>query len=242
MLNRDTNSKYKYVRRRSQNSLFKFILHDVVALDIIRHGEDPCAPRQVGRGVEHLALLSPPQARDRVQNSVQLAGGVQGPAPSTQSQQLLPGTEARSGGDHPVASLVTWCSSGQEPQRQGQGVTASWVSWSQYSAKVPMRLGNNDKTETKLTYTSNADRWPEPPPGSGACLSGGGGGPSWKVVRGGGLVSFSRTLFMSLTVSPREKYSSSTSLAVRTRSRLAPVILEILDILGCYDRTYVVSY
>ena len=102
MLNRDTNSKYKYVRRRSQNSLFKFILHDVVALDIIRHGEDPCAPRQVGRGVEHVAVLSPPQARHRVQNSVQLAGGVQGPAPSTQSQQLLPGTEARSGGDHPL--------------------------------------------------------------------------------------------------------------------------------------------
>ena len=112
-------------------------------------------------------------------------------------------------------------------------MTASWVSWPQYSAKVQIRLSNNENTETRLTYTSNADRWPEPPPGSGACLAGGGGGPSWKVVRGGGLVSFSRTLFMSLTVSPSEKYSSNTSLAVRTRSRLAPVILEIiLDIVG----------
>ena len=39
------------------------------------------------------------------------------------------------------------------------------------------------------------------------------------------MVSFSNILFISLTVSPSEKYSSSTSLAVRTRSRLAPVIL-----------------
>ena len=116
-------------------------------------------------------------------------------------------------------------------------MTASWVSWPQYSAKVQIRLSNNENTETRLTYTSNADRWPEPPPGSGACLAG--GGPSWKVVRGGGLVSFSRTLFMSLTVSPSEKYSSSTSLAVRTRSRLAPVILEIIsDIVLLVDLTY----
>ena len=63
-------------------------------------------------------------------------------------------------------------------------------------------------------------------PASGGCTGGvaGAGGPSWKLVLEG-LESFSSTLFMSLTVSPRLKYSSSTSLAVLTRSRLAPVIL-----------------
>ena len=53
----------------------------------------------------------------------------------------------------------------------------------------------------------------------------GSGGPTWKDVLEG-FVSFSRILFMSLTVSPREKYSSRTNFAVLTRSRLAPVILK----------------
>ena len=58
--------------------------------------------------------------------------------------------------------------------------------------------------------------WPRP--ASGGCTGGvtGAGGPSWKLVLDG-LESFSRILFMSLTVSPRLKYSSSTSLAVLNR-------------------------
>ena len=60
----------------------------------------------------------------------------------------------------------------------------------------------------------------ETPPG-GVIVS---GGPTWKEAREG-FVSLRRILFMSLTVSPKEKYSSRTSLAVLTRSKLAPVIL-----------------
>ena len=56
------------------------------------------------------------------------------------------------------------------------------------------------------------------------------GGPRLNVGLTVGLVSFSNILFMSLTVSPREKYSSSTSLAVLTRSRLAPVILRLTSL------------
>ena len=68
--------------------------------------------------------------------------------------------------------------------------------------------------ERNYKFTSNADLW---------LVSD--GGPTWNMDLVG-FVSFSSTLFISLTVSPREKYSSSTSLAVLTRSRLAPVILQ----------------
>ena len=74
--------------------------------------------------------------------------------------------------------------------------------------------------------TSNADFVPPEMVSLEGPRSGeGSGGPRVNVGRCGGLVSFSKTLFISLTVSPSEKYSSSTSLAVLTRSRLAPVIL-----------------
>ena len=97
----------------------------------------------------------------------------------------------------------------------------------QHSAqnKHEIELSNS---EGKSWLTSKADFVPAemvsldgPGPGGGR----GSGGPRLNVGRCAGLVSFSRTLFMSLTVSPSEKYSSSTSLAVLTRSRLAPVIL-----------------